>query len=145
MRIIDVYGSNNGIVLVETSNKLYGIEVETIHRKFTGQNANIYLERLSRLIPEKIYDNGTDAKLNFNKPIVLILHDYKNINLKDIKPIAELLKSKNISLKFHNYKLQKSNNFYGKILIPMTLVTIISLSTPYIVKQIIKKKDKNLE
>ena len=142
MKIVDIYGSKEkGVIVVENLSKLNGVEVETVHKKYKGDNAQKYIKNVCAFNLKKVQDNGVNAKLNYDDIYVVTLYDYKKINLNDIKPIAESLKNKGLTFKNHKLKLQKNNSHAGKAIIALSLATIVSLSTPFIIKHVAKKNE----
>ena len=142
MKIVDIYEKDNGIIIIENSSKLNGIEVETVQKKYTKDRAQRYLENLIRYELKKVKDDGIDIKLNYENIYVVTLYDYKKMNLKDIKPIVTSLEKREISLKNRKIKLQKNNKYAGGVIVALVLATSVALTTPFIVDHVIKKKEQ---
>ena len=141
--IVDIYNTKNGIVIVESTSELYGLEIDSKRVKYINEQAQLYMKKFPSFGLIRVYDNGRDAKLEFNKPIIVTLHNYKNIKINDIKPIISLLKKNGVSLKSNKYKLQKNNKYAGGVIVALMLATSVVLSTPFIISNVVKKKDIN--
>lgn len=144
MKIVDIFAvENNEIALIEKSSTLKGIEVDTEYKKFSGKDAEDYLKEICNHGLKEIRDNGINARLKYDNIYLVTLNDYKHMNIDAIKPIVDSLKSKGIVFKNHKLKLQKDNKYANRTIIALTLSTILMLSSPFIIKQLVKKKELN--